>query len=173
MRGPVIDISVALLALVDVLALLAGIFFIWRAMKRFLRFARAAHRTSFEAAYRAVRQVSLRQAMRCATDDTYYLSRVSLLFCTNLVSVTGLVFSGVCLAGDGRLTPDAGSAWKIFASIALLLFTILSMRSFYRTIRLARQVLQIRRKIRLVAARKRRLALLQSCGSDIHGWVQR
>ena len=157
--------SVALLALVDALALLGGLFLVWRAVKRFWRFCGVARRKSLEAAFRGVRQVSWRQAMRCATDENYYLSRLSLLFCTNVISVTGLIFAGVTLAGDDHSLSDASPAWSALASGSLIAFTVLSIRSFYRTVRLARQVLQLRRKIRTVAARKRRLALLEAQSS--------
>ena len=104
--------------------------------------------------------------MRCATDLSYYLSRLSLLFATNLVSVAGVIFAAVCLRDI-----DAGewaSVWTTLASISLLVFAILSVRSVTRTVRLARQVLQIRRKIRSVEFRKRRL-LDAAERSSVHG----
>jgi hypothetical protein len=151
--------SLALLALVDVLALIGSVLFVWRAVKRLWRFAGAARRNSLEVALRRVRQISCRQAMRCATDVSYYNSRLALLFAANMVSVTGLIFAAVCLANVERPPAGGPSGWTEFASASLLIFTVLSLRSFYRTIRLARQVLQIRRKVRSVEARKRRLAL--------------
>jgi hypothetical protein len=151
--------SLALLALVDLLSLIGSLLFVWRAAKRLWRFAGAARRSSLEVALRRVRHISCRQAMRCATDASYYNSRLALLFAANMASATGLIFAAVCLADVERRVPGGPSAWTGFASASLLIFTVLSLRSFYRTIRLARQVLQIRRKIRSVEARKRRLAL--------------
>jgi len=88
------------------------------------------------------------------------------LFVTNLVSVTGVIFAAVCVAD---IEPGKGSAlWTALASISLLVFTALTARSVYRTVRLARQVLQIRRKIRSVDARKRRLARSAE-QSSVHG----
>lgn len=151
--------SLVLLALVDALALAAGVVFVWRAVKRLWRFAGAARRNSLDVALRRARHISCRQTMRCATDVSYYISRLTLLFATNMVSVTGLIFAAVCLADVEDAVAAGSSVWRGFAGASLLIFTILSLRSFYRTIRLARQVLQIRRKIRSVEARKRRLAL--------------
>jgi len=159
-------ISLALLALVDVVALVGGLVFTWRALKRLRRFVAVAQRESPEVASRRLRHVSLRQAARCATDSNYYLARLSLLFVTNLVSVTGVIFAAVCVAD---IEPGKGSAlWTALASISLLVFTALTARSVYRTVRLARQVLQIRRKIRSVDARKRRLARSAE-QSSVHG----
>jgi hypothetical protein len=160
------SISLALLALVDVMALVGGLVFTWRALKRLRRFAAVARSQSLALAHRRLRHVSCRQAMRCASDLSYYLSRLSLLFATNLVSVAGVIFAAVCLRDV-----DAGeleSVWTTLASISLLVFTILSIRSVYRTVRLARQVLQIRRKIRSVEFRKRRL-LYAAEQSSVHG----
>ena len=151
--------SVGLLALVDVVALIGGFVFVWRGVKRLGRFGGTARRTSVEAALRGVRHVSCRQAMRCATDVSYYLSRLALLFATNLVSVTGLIFAAVCLTDIKQPVVGGSSVWTVFASTSLLIFTVMSVRSLYRTMRLARQVLQMRRKIRSIEARKRRLAL--------------
>ena len=58
------QIGVALLALVDILALLGGLFFLWRAMRRAWRFVRVVRRTSFKSAFRSSRLVAQRQAMR-------------------------------------------------------------------------------------------------------------
>lgn len=160
--------GVALLAVVDVLALLGGFLFVWRALKRLWRFAGVVRRESLEIALRRVRQVSCRQAMRCATDESYYLSRLTLLFAADLVSLNGLIFSAVCLTDVGRAASDATSVWMGFAIASLLIFTVLSMRSFYRTVKLARLVLQIRRRIRTVDARKRRLALAEQ--SSVSGY---
>jgi hypothetical protein len=150
------SISLLLLAFVDAVALLGGLVFTWRALKRLRRFAAVVRKKSFEVAVRSVRHVSTRQAMRCATDLSYYLSRLALLFTTNLVSVTGVIFAAICLANV--VAEKSSSAWTALAGISLLMFTLLTVRSFYRTVRLARQVLQIRRKIRNVDLRKRWLA---------------
>jgi hypothetical protein len=148
------SVGVALLALVDILALFGGLFFLWRAIRRAWRFARQARRRSLTAAFRSSRHVAQRQAMRCAMDVSYYLSRLALLFCTNLVSISGVLFAAVFLVGK-----DGGGDAGALAACSLLIFTALSVRSVYRTVRLIRQVLKMRRKIRSVEARKRRLAL--------------
>jgi hypothetical protein len=163
-------ISLALLALVDVVALVGGLVFTWRALKRLRRFAAIARRESLEVALRRLRHVSCRQAARCATDANYYLSRLSLLFVTNLASVTGVIFAAVCVADVE--SGEWSSAWTTLASVSLLIFTLLSVRSFYRTVRLARQVLQIRRKIRSVDARTRRLARTAEKSSDYGNQVR-
>lgn len=161
MLGPadLSSVGVALLALVDILALLGGFFFLGRAIRRLWRFIGHARRKSVKAAFRSSRQVAQRQAMRCAMDVSYYLSRLALLFCTNLVSVTGVLFAAVFLVGRNGQT-GGPSALSALAAGSLLVFTALSVRSIYRTVRLIRQVLQMRRKIRSVEARKRRLALV-------------
>lgn len=157
--------SLALLAIVDALALIGGFFFIWRAARRGLRFVAHARRVSLGAAVRSARRTSHRQATRCATDVSYYLSRLALMFCTNLASIAGIIFAAVCLADEGAFRSSAnGAAWREFASISLILFTAFAVRSFYRTIRLTRQVMRIRRNIRSAAARRRRLEL--SGGAD-------
>jgi hypothetical protein len=149
--------SLVLLAIVDVLVLMGAFIFTWRAVRRWWRLAQRARRTSLKAAIRAARRTSHRQAYRCAVDASYYQSRLSLLFCANLASVTGLVFAAVCVTDADQNFP----AWVAFASASLLMFAFFSTRSFYRTTRLARQVLRIRRNIR-AAARRRRRALLEA-----------
>src|SRR5690348_9009422 len=119
--GP--GISLALLAIIDVLALLGGFFFVWRSARRVLRFAAQVRRVSLKAAIRSSRRTSHRQATRCATDVSYYLSRLSLMFCTNLASIAGIIFAAVCLADESAFRSSAnGEAWRIFASVSLILF---------------------------------------------------
>jgi hypothetical protein len=147
--------SIVLLAIVDALVLSGAFVFTWRAVLRWWRLVGRARRTSLKDAIRSARRTSHRQAYYCAVDGNYYLSRLSLLFCANLASVTGLVFAAVCVTGAAHYFP----LWEIFASASLLMFALFSLRSFYRTARLARQVLRIRRNIRAATRRGRRASL--------------
>ena len=148
------------LAIVDLLALIGGFFFIWRALRRAWRFADLARHTSFGTARRRGRHQAHRQALRCATDVSYYVSRLALLFCVSLLSIAGVIFAAVeavyPLDGSNGLVISA-VAWKVLVTSSILVFAAFAARSIYRTVRLARQVMEIRRKIRSVAARRRRL----------------
>jgi hypothetical protein len=149
--------SIVLLAIVDALVLMGAFVFTWRAARRWWRLADRARRTSLKGAVRSARWTAHRQAYHCAVDNAHYLARLSLLFCANLAGVTGLVFAAVCVTDAVHDYPP----WGAFASASLLMFALFSTRSFYRTMRLARQVLRIRRDIR-AASRRRRLAVLDS-----------
>lgn len=143
--------SLLLLAVVDALVLTGASVFTYRTVLRWWRLLERARRTSLKDAIGTARRMSHRQAYYCAVDPNYFLSRMALLFCANIASVTGLVFAAVCVTDAAHSFP----VWERFASASLLLFALFSTRSFYRTARLARQVLRIRRNIRLAGRRRR------------------
>ncbi|HEX8841587.1 MAG TPA: hypothetical protein VF757_04735 [Sphingomicrobium sp.] len=147
---------IAIFAVVYVIALLGTLFFLWRAARRGWRFMQLARATSFEAAVRRGRLVAHRQAVRCAMDESYYLSRLALLFCANLFGIGALIFAAIGTManppGDVGISSDA---WHLVANAFLLLFAAFTVRAFGRTARLARKVLEIRRKMRAVAYRQR------------------
>jgi hypothetical protein len=149
--------SIVLLAIVDALVLSGAFVFTWRAVMRWWRLVGRARRTSLKDAIRSARRTAHRQAYHCAVDGAHYLARLSLLFCANLASVTGLVFAAICVTDAVHNFPPL----EDFANASLLMFALFSARSFYRTVRLARQVLRIRRDIR-AASRRRRRAILES-----------
>ncbi|MFC7536828.1 hypothetical protein ACFQPG_05535 [Sphingomonas sp. GCM10030256] len=142
--------------MVSALGFAGAVFFMWRALLREWRFVRLARRISVRRALRRRAFVTLRQAYHCATDPTYYLSRVSLMICMNLVAATAVIFASVGLAAGEH--SSGGS--EIVATGALLLFVLFFAWSVARISKLARRVLRVRRKLRAVDARKRQ----RSCG---------
>ena len=151
------SISLAAFAIVNLSALAGGLFFISRALRRTWRFARLAQRSSFTAAMRRGRLVAHRQAYRCAVDAPYYLSRIALMFCVNLVALTGVLFASIGLASRPETgAPISLQSWQLFATCSVLIFVIFMAWGLVRTVRLARRVLQIRRNLRTIAARKQR-----------------
>ena len=151
--------SSGIFLVVDGLALAGGAFFLWRTVRRAGRFAALARRTSFKAALGRGRRRAHGQAVRCATDVSYYLSRLALMFCANLVSVTGAILAAITVAGERSANPAAaGATREMTATIMLLLFAVLVVRNLVRTVRLARKVMEIRRRRRMAAARNKRCA---------------
>jgi hypothetical protein len=149
--------SLAVFASINLLGLAGGLFFAWRAIRRTARFVRLARRSTFSAAMMRAQQAAYRQAYRCATDVHYYLSRIALMFCVNLVALTAVIFTSVGLL----VRPESGSAtsvhsWALFATCSVFVFVAFLGWSVTRTVRLARRVLRIRRNIRTVTARRRR-----------------
>jgi hypothetical protein len=136
-------------AIVYLLAFLGSCLFVWRAVRRLWRFLRICRRTTVKSAFRRSRQAAHRQAFRCATDDVYYLSRLTLLFSANLLAVTAVVFASIgVVAKPGPTFGLAANAWPWIANLLLLLFVMFAVRAFYRTARLSRQVMEIRRRLR-------------------------
>ena len=149
--------SLAVFAFVDLVAIAGGVFFLWRAMRRTWRFARRARRSSFSAALAKGRHTAHRQAYRCAVDVQYYLSRLALMSCVNLLAVTGVMFASFGLAvRPANGSPMAPESWQLIAICSLLIFVAFMGWSFTRTVRLARRVLRIRRNLRAASARRLR-----------------
>ena len=81
------------------------------------------------------------------------------MFCANLVSVTGAILAAITVAGERSANPAAaGATREMTATIMLLLFAVLVVRNLVRTVRLARKVMEIRRRRRMAAARNKRCA---------------
>lgn len=111
------------------------------------------------------RLIAHRQAYQCAIDVHYYLSRIALMFCSNLLASTGILFAAIGLTAQ----PDTGSqaslqVWQQFAAGTLFLLVIFMAWSVTRTINLARRVLRIRRNLRAAAARKRKFDATAGAG---------
>ena len=139
--------NMTIFAAVDLLALVGSIFFIWRAARRMWRFIGVWRLTSFRRALWRSRHAALKQAFRCATDEIYYLSRLTLLFSANLLAVGAVIFAALGAAHS------PGGTWKWIADVVLLLFAAFAIRAFHRTVSLARKVLEIRRRLRTVSFR--------------------
>ena len=108
------------------------------------------------AAVRRGHLVAHRQALRCATDQAYYASRLTLLFCANLLSIAAVIFAAVAaIAEPNGAMGISSERWATFTGAFVLIFVAFTMRAFVRTVRLARKVLEIRRKLRMVESRKR------------------
>lgn len=147
---------IAMFALVYVVALIGTSFFIWRGARRGWRFIRLARATSLKVAVRRGRLVAHRQAVRCAMDESYYLSRLALLSCADLFGIGALIFAAIgTMAEPGGDVGISSDAWHLTANAFLLVFAAFTVRAFGRTARLARKVLEIRRKMRTVAYRQR------------------
>lgn len=147
--------NLTIFAAVDVLVLLASIFFLWRGARRLSRFVQLSRRTSFETALRRARQTAHRQAIRCATDEHYYLSRLALFFCANLVSVAAVIFAAIALSVPPHAVVGMSAwAWTWVANAFLLLFLILAARNVFRTVKLTRKVMAFRRKLRSLSHRR-------------------
>ncbi len=100
--------------------------------------------------------VAHRQAFRCATDQPYYASRLALLFCANLLGIAAVIFAAVAalVEPNGALGISA-ERWATWTGVAMLIFVAFAIRTIVRTVRLARKVLDIRRRLRAVESRKR------------------
>ena len=94
--------NMTIFAAVDLLALVGSIFFIWRAARRMWRFIGVWRLTSFRRALWRSRHAALKQAFRCATDEIYYLSRLTLLFSANLLAVGAVIFAALGAAHVSR-----------------------------------------------------------------------
>ena len=152
------DIQIAILAAADLLILLGSSFFVWRGARRLGRFLRLSRNSSFRATLQRTWFRANRQAIRCAKDVHYYLARLSLLSCGNLVGIAAVLF-GILAATvqpqrNGVISP---LAWEELTALSLLLFAAFAMWTFVRTVRLARKVMQVRRKMRAKLARKQRV----------------
>lgn len=100
--------------------------------------------------------VAHRQAYRCATDEAYYLSRLALQFCANLLSISALIFAAVAsLAEPQGALGVSDERWATWTGAAALIFVAFAIRTIVRTVRLARKVLEIRRKLRAAESRRR------------------
>lgn len=133
---------------VDVLALLGGGLFIWRAVRRVWRNA-AGRRSSSRTEDPRGRQFEQGLAMQCALDVSYYLSRLALMFSANLLGLAGVIFTAVgMLAAPQPGSPISPGLWLAIASASMLMFVALTAWSLFRTVRLARKVMEIRRRLR-------------------------
>ena len=149
--------SLLAFVIVDLAAIAGALFFTWRAMRRMARFVRLARRSSFSAALARGRHVAHRQAYRCAADVHYYLARLALMFCVNLLAVTGVIFATIgLLVRPGDEAIMAPATWSIVAAGSGFIFVAFMAWSVTRTVRLSRRVLGIRRNMRAVVARQRR-----------------
>jgi uncharacterized integral membrane protein len=151
--------NIAIFALLDLLALFASLVFVWRGLRRASRFARLSARTSFGLVYRRARHIALRQAYRCATDESYYLSRLAIFWSANLVGGVAMIIAVI----GATIEPDAMArlpldTWRWIANFFVLLFAAFTVRSLARTTSLARRVMEVRRRLRLVSRRRARLA---------------
>ncbi|MCW3796193.1 hypothetical protein OMW55_00010 [Sphingomonas sp. BN140010] len=145
-------------SIVSALALAGAVFFILRATRRAWRFVRLARSSSYASAMRRGRLIAHRQAYQCAVDVHYYLSRIALMFCSNLLASTGILFAAIGLTAQ----PETGGktslqVWQQFAAVTLFILVIFMGWSFTRTINLARRVLRMRRDLRAAAVRKRKV----------------
>lgn len=87
--------------------------------------------------------------MQCALDVSYYLSRLALMFSANLLGLAGVIFTAVgMLAAPQPGSPISPGLWLAIASASMLMFVALTAWSLFRTVRLARKVMEIRRRLR-------------------------
>ena len=146
--------NIAIFAFVDLLALFASCVFVWRGLRRASRFVRLWAQTSFERALVRARLTSQRQAYRCATDQSYYSSRLALFGSANLLGAVAVVITaiGATIEPD-RMSATSVSTWRWTADFFLLLFAAFTGRSVFRTVNLARRVMEVRRRLRRVSCR--------------------
>jgi hypothetical protein len=132
-----IVLDLTLVALVDVIALLGAVIFLWRGARRAWRFVRLAGRTSVGTALRRSRFVAARQAFRCATDLHYYISRLALFFSACLIGLTGLI-----LVAASTDHVDWSQSLTLLALAAFVAWMSL------RIAKLSRLVMAFRRRLR-------------------------
>ncbi len=146
-----IPFEVVTTAAVDLLALVSASIFMWRAARRAWRFIRLSRSASVRTAVRRSRLSAHRQAFRCATDLHYYASRLTLLFCANLVGLAGLI---LVTASTPRVREQAFSI-ETTSEHTLTLVILVAFISWttVRMVKLARRVMVIRRRLRHVRSR--------------------
>ena len=161
--GTDVSFNLLALALVDCLALIGGLYALWRSAKRARRFVALALRSSLAAAVRRSQFTSRRQAMKCALDIHYYVSRLAILFSVNLLSLSGVTFAALVSIQAGATASRTYSvSSSSIASGSMIIFAALALKTFVRTLRLARKVMRIRMKRRSAAARNYRFSSAES-----------
>jgi hypothetical protein len=154
-----VEVSFTLLALaaVDILALVGGVYTLLRAARRARNLVRIALSSSLAVAARRARLTFYRQAFKCASDLHYYTSRLAILLCVNLLTLSGVIFAALASV-EADISGPASEAMRPVATGSMVVFAALAARSVLRTLKLARKVMQIRMRRRSAEARIHRFS---------------